>query len=99
MRSGYCISHALRQERSEYTWFSLLEKANASSNGRAFAFFVTGIPGDEEKRAGMALQYPLFTASAIQISSLFCLLAEQSIQQTRISIAKPEQTGKANLTE
>ena len=34
----------------------------------------------------MALQYPLFTASAIQISSLFCLLAEQSIQQTRISL-------------
>ena len=23
---GYCISHALRQERSEYTWFFLLKK-------------------------------------------------------------------------
>ena len=34
----------------------------------------------------MALQYPLFTASAIQISSLFCLLAEQSLQQTRIPL-------------
>ena len=30
--------------------------------------FLTGIPGDEEKRAGMALQYPLLAASAIQIS-------------------------------
>ena len=45
VRSGYCISHALRQERSEYTWFSLLEKANASSNGRAFAFLLQGFQG------------------------------------------------------
>ena len=29
-------------------------------------FFVTGIPGDEVKRAGMALQYPLLAASVIQ---------------------------------
>ena len=37
----------------------------------SISFFVTGIPGDEEKRAGMALQYPLLLASAIQIRSLF----------------------------
>ena len=48
-----------------------LEKANASSNGRAFAFFVTGIPGDEVERAGMALQYPLLSASAIQALQFF----------------------------
>ena len=30
-------------------------------------FFVTGIPGDEVKRAGMALQYPLLAAGASDV--------------------------------
>lgn len=34
-------------------------------------FFVTGIPGDEVKRAGMTLQYPLLAASALQIRQFF----------------------------
>ena len=67
VRSGYCISHALRLERSEYTWFSLLEKANASSNGRAFPFAVTSIQIFEVKRAGMAMQFPFFLRQLIYL--------------------------------
>ena len=37
----------------------------------SISFFVTGIPGDEEKRAGMALQYPLLSASVIQPRQFF----------------------------
>ena len=69
-RSGYCISHALRQERSEYTWFSLLKKEMQVPMNEYF-LFVTVIPGDEEKRAGMALQYPLLSTYVTQISQAF----------------------------
>ena len=69
-RRGYCISHVLRQERSEYTWFSLLKKEMQVPMNEHF-LFVTGIPGDEEKRAGMALQYPLLSASALELRFLF----------------------------
>ena len=37
----------------------------------SISFFVTGIPGDEEKRAGMALQYPLLSAGASNVMLLF----------------------------
>ena len=39
--------------------------------GTPISFFVTGIPGDEEERAGMALQYPLLSASALELRFLF----------------------------
>ena len=69
-RRGYCISHVLRQERSEHTWFSLLKKEMQVPMNEHF-LFVTGIPGDEEKRAGMALQYPLLSTYVTQISQAF----------------------------
>ena len=53
----------VRKGKYEFQWTSI-------------SFFVTGIPGDEEERAGMALQYPLLAASAIQIELLFRLLTE-----------------------
>ena len=42
----------------------------------SISFFVTGIPGDEEKRAGMALQYPLLTSPVIQTLTVFQFFAE-----------------------
>ena len=55
----------------------------------SISFFVTGIPGDEEERAGMALQYPLPSASAIQASQIFCFLQKDLIQQTQIHLYSP----------
>ena len=44
----------IRQERSEYTSFSMLEKAETeTTHGACFGFFVTYFRRDEVKRAGV----------------------------------------------
>ena len=70
-RRGYCISHALRQERFRIHLVLPVKKEMQVPMNEHF-LFVTGIPGDEEKRAGMALQYPLLSTYVTQISQAFC---------------------------
>ena len=97
-KKGNCVSHASRQERSEKHLFWMLGERKWEFLWTSI-FFPRYIHSNLWGRAGRhGDAVPLFSASALHLT-FFVRIITWSLEQTRISIAKPEQTGKANLTE
>ena len=68
----------IQAERSEYTRFSMLERGNASSYGRAFPFSLHGFRGMRQSEAGTAMQQRRISRDVRHIN-IPCQFARQGI--------------------